>query len=159
MKRWIKAAAIAAVILSTPMRVHADEIPAEVWVIAVELGKLYSICPELIVSIVYQESRFQADAISSNGLYQGPMQVNVKLHAARMQRLGVTDLTDLYGGMLVGTDYLAELCEQYEDIGAVLMVYSGSGKALRNYEATGQMTGYVKQVLDRAARYERMNGK
>ena len=149
----------AVVILSMPLTAHAEEVPADVRAIAEELGGQYGICPELIEAVCYQESRFTPTAIGANGQYIGMMQVNPTIHAARMQRLGVTDLTDLYGGMLVGTDYLAELCEQYEDIGAVLMVYSGSGKALRNYEATGQMTGYVKQVLDRAARYERMNGK
>lgn len=158
-KRRTVAIVALAIMLLCPKNAHAEEIPYDVWVIAVELGQRYGICPELICSIVYQESRFKADAVGGGGLYQGPMQVNAKLHAGRMKKLGVTDLTDLRGGMTVGVDYLAELFEKYEDVGAVLMVYSGSGKALGNYEATGRMTGYVKQVLQRSAYYERLHNK
>ena len=156
MKRTF-AAIGAAVILTASMQAHAEEVPADVRAIAEDLEQRYGVCAELTESICYQETRFQSKA--RNGQYIGVMQVGSVTHAARMKRLGVTDLTDLRGGMLVGVDYLAELFERYEDVGAVLMVYSGSGKALRNYEATGRMTGYVNAVLERSARYEREHGR
>lgn len=150
---------IAVFMLSMPMTVHAEEVPYEVRVIAEELGARYGICPELLESIVYQESRFNPKVVSSNGLYVGAMQICQSVHSSRMARLGVTDLTDLRSNMTVGCDYLSDLFQHYEDTGSVLLVYSGSGKKLNHYESTGKMTAYVRQVLDRAARYERQHGK
>lgn len=149
----------AVVILSMPLTAHAEEVPADVRAIAEELGHQYGICPELIEAICYQESRFQPGVIGAGGKYIGIMQVNPVIHAARMKRLGVTDLTDMRGGMTVGVDYLAELFEKYEDPVPVLMAYGGWGSSIGNHEATGRMPGYVKMVLERSAQYERQHSK
>jgi soluble lytic murein transglycosylase-like protein len=148
-----------AIALSISTAVYAEEIPAEVRTIAEELGAQYGICPELIEAICYQESRFQPGAIGGGGQYIGVMQVNPVIHAKRMQRLGVTDLTDLRGGMTVGTDYLSELFEIYEDPVPALMAYGGWGRQIGWHERTGSMPGYVKNVLDRSERYERQHQK
>lgn len=158
MKRVI-AAIGAAVILSAGVTAHAEEVPADVRAIAEELGGEYGICPELIEAVCYQESRFQPGAIGGGGKYIGIMQVNPVVHAARMQRLGVIDLTDTRSGMLVGVDYLAELFELHEDPAVALMVYGGWGQRVDYYERTGVMPGYVETVLERSARYEREHQK
>ena len=41
-----------------------------------------------------------------------------------MERLGVSDLYDPYGNILVATDYLVELFEKHGDIGLSLMIYN-----------------------------------
>lgn len=153
------AAAAAILILSGGTVAQAEEVPAEVRMIAEELGAEYGICPELIEAICYQESRFQPGAIGSGGKYIGIMQVSPSVHAARMQRLGVTDLTDMRGCMTVGTDYLAALFETYEDPVPALMAYGGWGRQIAWHESTGGMPGYVKSVLERSERYERQHSK
>ena len=142
-----------------PITAHAEEVPAEVRTIAEELGTQYGICPELIEAICYQESRFIPTVIGSGGAYIGIMQVSPEIHKARMQRLGVTDLTDMRGCMTVGTDYLAELFEIYEDPVPALMSYGGWGRKIEWHEDTGEMPQYVKNVLERSERYERLHSK
>lgn len=158
MKRAV-AAIGAALILSIGLTTHAEEVPADVRAAAEEIGGEYGICPELLEAICYQESRFQPGVIGAGGLYIGIMQVNHEIHAARMKKLGVTDLTDMRSGMLVGADYLAELFELYEDPAVALMAYGGWGRKIGYHEQTGDMPGYVKSVLERSARYERDHQK
>ena len=67
----------------------------------------YHICPEMVMAIIEHESSGQADV--KNGGCKGLMQIYEKYHRDRMERLGVEDLYDPYGNILVGCDYLAEL--------------------------------------------------
>lgn len=160
MKRKIFQTIIIAVLFfcSAPAVAMAAEIPAEIVEYAEELGAQYNICPELIEAIIFEESSFKADA--TNGNCKGLMQINSACHAKRMEKLGVADLYDPKQNMLVGTDYLSELFRTYEDIGTVLLIYNGSGKArVNSYEATGKMTGYVERILARSERYEREHYK
>lgn len=159
MVRGRVAIAATVLMLSMPLTAHAEEVPAEVRTIAEDLGARYGICPELIEAICYQESRFQPGAIGAGGQYIGIMQVNPVIHAARMQRLEVTDLTDMRGGMTVGVDYLAELFELYEDPVPALMAYGGWGRQIGWHENTGSMPQYVRSVLERSERYERQHQK
>lgn len=157
MKRKAVAIILAMAVLASSFPVRAEEVPASVKETAEELGDEYGICPELIEAICYAESSFNPAA--KNGSYIGIMQVNPVVHKARMERLGVTDLTDMYGCMLTGTDYLSELFERYEDPAVALMHYGGYGRQIPIHEETGVMPGYVKRVLELAARYERQHNK
>lgn len=112
----------------------------------------YSICPQLIMAMVEVESSYNPDA--ENGSCIGLMQVSKKWHQDRMDKLGVEDLRDPYGNILVGVDYLAELADKYEDVGLVLMVYNmGSKKALELYN-NGRLSGYAEKILKRSAELE-----
>ena len=97
-----------------------------------EICEEYCICPELVMAIIERESSGQADAV--NGDCKGLMQINEPYHTDRMKRLGVTNLFDPYGNILVGVDYLSELAAEFEDIAFVLDIYSGNSKAFQNYE-------------------------
>lgn len=84
----------------------------------VEIGERYGVCPELLMAMI--EKKSSGNPTAENGGCYGLMQVSTKYHSDRMERLGVTDIYDSYGNILVGTDYLMELAEEYGDIGYVL---------------------------------------
>lgn len=108
------------------------------------------------MAIIEKESSGQADAV--NGDCKGLMQVSERWHTDRMERLGVTDLYDPYGNIIIGVDYLAELATEYEDIALVLDIYSGNSKAFQNYEH-GIVSIYAKEILERTAELERLHEK
>lgn len=142
-------------IMGAGIQAQAEEciVPEHILEMSNEIGKEYNICPELLQSIAFQESRFQADA--QNEGCTGLMQVNPAWHADRMQELGVTDLYDPKQNMEVAADYLQELFEKYEDVGTVLMVYHGESGAVSKIEPSR----YADEILTRSAELERAHGK
>lgn len=139
--------------------IHAEEavkVPEEIREISEELGQAYNICPEVIQAICWQESRFQADA--ENGGCVGIMQVAPKWHKDRMDRLGVTDLTDTRQNMTVAVDYLSDLVRDEEDLEEVLMRYHGESR-INEKLAAGEMSAYVESILTLSAELERQAGK
>lgn len=122
----------------------------------IEYGEQYGICPELLMAVIEVESRGRPDV--KNGLCCGLMQISVKWHTDRMERLGVTDIFDERGNILVGVDYLAELFEKYHEASLVLDIYNGNSKAQENYE-NGILSDYARSVLERSAELEILHGK
>lgn len=146
------------IFLLTPMTAEArsyvdDETPIEIQIAANKWGCEYNICPELIIAICYQESRFDEKAVNPDGTCYGVMQIQTKSHTDRMKRLGVTDLTDVDQCVHVGTDYLAELFERYEDVAIVLGTYHGESKAEE------EISTYTSDILTNSERLERLHGK
>lgn len=123
---------------------------------AIEIGERYNICPEFIQAVIERESRYDANA--KNGSCTGLMQVSDQWHTGRMKRLGVSSLYDPYGNILVGTDYLAELFEEYGDAALVLMVYHGESDAIKKYNQ-GEISAYADWILTRSTELERLHGK
>ena len=121
-----------------------------------EYGEAYGICPEFLMAVVETES--SGKAYAENGGCKGLMQISTKHHADRMERLGVSDIYDERGNILVGTDYLAELFDEYEEASLVLDVYNGNSKAKSNYE-NGILSEYAGKILDRSEELERLHGK
>lgn len=109
------------------------------------------ICPELVQAIIETESNWDPEA--RNGDCIGLMQISEYWHQDRMERLGVTDLTDPYDNILVGVDYLQELTRRYVDQAMVLMIYNGDSRAWRFWE-TGEMSEYAAKILEKAAELE-----
>lgn len=159
-KYYILAIAMTAVLsIFIAVCVKAEEqimVPEDVRVISEELGQAYCICPETIQAIGWTESRFQPDA--ENGGCVGIMQVAPKWHQERMDKLGVTDLTDIRQNMTVAVDYLAELVKDEEDMEEALMRYHGESRINERLEA-GEMSAYVESILAVSAELERRNGK
>lgn len=118
----------------------------------VEYGEQYGIAPELLEAIIERESSGQPDV--ENGSCKGLMQISVKWHTDRMERLGVTDIFDERGNILVGTDLLAELAEKYGDVAVVLMAYHGEKNP-----AEKEISDYANGILERSAELERIHGK
>ena len=122
----------------------------------VEIGNMYGICPELLMAMIESESSGNPNA--QNGSCKGLMQVSGKWHKDRMEKLGVVNICDPYGNILVATDYLMELAEKYEDLGLVLDLYNGNSKAMQNAEH-GKLSEYASKILYRAEMLERIHGK
>ena len=151
MKR-VKCMAVVMIImmLNHPLTVFANDIPENVWNLAVKYGTEHNIDPYYICAIAFRESTYRSIK-DPTGTYWGLMQIYPKCHIDRMARLGVTDLMDMEQNMKVATDYLAELFEEYEDPALVLMKYHGeSEKNINNYIQTGEMSKYVSSILAHA---------
>lgn len=69
--------------------------------------------PETIKAIIYHESRYDPAVSNSRTGVQGLMQIDPRWHTKRALSLGVSDLYDPYGNILVGCDLLNELIESY----------------------------------------------
>lgn len=67
---------------------------------------------ELALAVIRKETEYRNIA-GDGGDSVGYMQVQEKWHGERMERLGVTDLSDPYSNFRVGCDYLAELLDKY----------------------------------------------
>ena len=145
--------------ISADARTYIDtETPIEIQIAANKYGAEYGICPELIESICYQESRFDPQALDGSKSCYGLMQIQKISHRERMNNLSVTDLYDVDSNIHVATDYLAELFEQYEDVGTVLMVYHGEKDAVLKSER-GEVSKYAREILERSYNLESEHGK
>lgn len=155
--RVLMTALAAGAMLAVPqMRAYAIS-EDEVRELSEQIGAGYSLCPEVLQAIAWHESRYDETAEADGCI--GLMQVAERWHQDRIARLQVTDLHDPEGNMLVAADYLAELFSQYEDIGMVLMVYSGDSGA-DGYAVTGEgLSGYAQEIMEQASALERQHGK
>ena len=132
---------------------------AELIQITEEVGAMYDICPELLQALVERESTYRIDA--TNGSCKGLAQISVKWHTDRMERLGVTDIYEPYGNILVAADYLRELFNEREDddVYYVLMRYNMAIDTANSLYAAGEITDYARNIVRRAAELERLHGK
>lgn len=135
-----------------------SKVPKEVKAACEKWGKEYGICPELLESIAYEESRYTADAKSKDGSCHGLMQIHKASHKQRIKNLEIKDLYNIDDNVQVATDYLAELFEEYEEVSTVLMIYHGEKDAVRKSEQ-GIVSKYAKKVLKRSEALERQHGK
>lgn len=104
------------------------------------------------MAIAYRETggTFQADAVGDNGGSIGMFQINTRWHIDRMERLGVTDLTNPVQCAAVAVDYLKELVDRYgfePESEALLMAYNmGPGGARKALAAGTTSTEYSREV-------------
>lgn len=103
---------------------------------------------KLVKSVIFYESTYNPDCKTGSCL--GLMQISTKWHKERMARLGVTNLYDPYGNILVGVDYLSELQTKNKNISLTLMMYNMSHSKARELSRKGIQSKYAKSVLKRA---------
>lgn len=132
---------------------------AELIQITEEVGAMYDICPELLQALVERESTYRIDA--TNGSCKGLAQISVKWQTDRMERLGVTDIYEPYGNILVVADYLRELYNERQDDDTyyVLMRYNMAIDTANQLYAAGEITDYARGIVKRAMELERLHGK
>ena len=132
---------------------------AELIEITEEVGAIYDICPELLQALVERESTFYINA--TNGSCKGLAQISTRWHTDRMERLGVEDIYEPYGNILVAADYLRELFDEREDddVYYVLMRYNMAIDTANSLYAAGEITDYARSIVRRAAELERLHGK
>lgn len=118
-----------------------------------EIGQAYQICPELIEAIIEAESGGDAGATGSGGDI-GLMQIVPQWHKVRAEHLKVYDLTDPYGNILVGTDYLYTLIIKYGgEVAPALMEYHGE-RDVEERIRRGEISEYALKILNRARELE-----
>ena len=96
---------------------------------------------ELALAVIRKETEFQ-NVMGDNGNSYGYMQIQPRWHEDRMERLGVTDLTDPYSNFRDGCDFLAELLSKYT-LEEALTAYN-SGKPGKSEYATS-VIGYMEE--------------
>lgn len=112
----------------------------------IETTEEYDVDPALVLAVIGQESNFDAHTIGDNGRSLGLMQVQPRLNAERMDRLGVKDLLDARENVLVGIDLLADLLGQGSTAWA-LMAYNGGKSYADAMVARGEISEYAEEVL------------
>ena len=80
---------------------------------------------ELALAVIRRETEYR-NITGDGGNSIGFMQVQPRWHGDRMERLGVTDLSDPLSNFRVGCDYLAELLAKYPLEEALTAYNSGS---------------------------------
>ena len=101
-----------------------------------------SVSPAMVMAIIEHESNFDRYAVNYNGTCFGLMQIYVYYNQGRMNKLGVTDIYDAYGNILVGVDLLSELYHTYGNWSEALYHYSGG------------MSSFYPWIMNRMAYYE-----
>lgn len=103
---------------------------------------------KLVKAIMVVESDCQPNLTSSAGCI-GLMQLSPYWQAERAKRLGVANLWDPYGNILVGIDFLKDLYFNYanQDMPLAIMMYNMDFSSARNIRSSGQLTGYAVKVL------------
>lgn len=130
-------------------------------------GAMYGISPELLESIIWNESR--GDTKAQNGTCVGICQINTVVHKDRIKRItsiNGTDSDSIYDVKLqihLCADYINELsyvgyAEEQNDIALVLAWYHGEKKAKEKYES-GYLSDYVESILTISRELEEEHGK
>lgn len=110
-----------------------------------DVAEVYKVDPYIIFAMIERESDYKLDAVGDGGDSQGLMQVQIKWHKSRMDKLGVTDLLEPYGNIQVGVDFLAECFYSTHDYTYALVKYN-SGQA-------GPASKYSIYVINRAEEF------
>ena len=133
-------------------------VPEEIFQDANIIGNEFNICPELLMALAERESRFTETA--ENGSCKGLMQVSATYHRQRFIDAGwsPSEWSDGYKNMYVAGSYLADLFEEYEDVGVVLSVYHGEKNAVSKAQK-GNLSSYTTDILERSAELELLHGK
>ena len=102
---------------------------------------LHTACQEsgvpyaLALAVIEKETGFR-NVIGDDGASCGFMQVQERWQWARMERLGVTDLSDPFGNFRVGCDSLAELLDKYP-VDEALTAYNSGSPGTSSYSQSG----------------------
>ena len=115
----------------------------------------HNISPSVIISMIEEESGFDASKIGDNGDSFGLMQVQPQWHQERMDRLGCTDLLDPFQNVTVGIDYVSWLKGQNPDLYWVLMAYNGGPGYSTERMDTGNYSDYAIEVVERISQLEK----
>lgn len=117
------------------------------------------ISPELLQAMAWVESSYKVKATSHCDA-KGLCQVMEKWNRDRMERLGVSDLYDPYGSVLICADIISELksLKYGDDIRYVLMAYNMGATGAREPYESGYISGYAMKVLDKTYELEHEHG-
>jgi soluble lytic murein transglycosylase len=126
----------------------------------------YALDPALLAAVIYEESRFRADARSRSGAI-GLMQLlpsTARGIAARTggSRFVVSDLYDPEINVRYGSWYLRHLLRKYGDVATALAAYNAGQRTVDEWRADGggirfdETRAYVREVLAARRVYARI---
>ena len=130
-------------VLATCAVFATPELPAQMSAVA----ELYDIDQELILAVVWKESRCDPNALGTSN-DSGLMQIVPKWHGDRIEKLGVTDLFSPTQNMLLGVDLLVDLGAK-EDLRKALATYNGGP---RRPEVSYRYADHVIQTYNKLKR-------
>ena len=117
-----------------------------------------AIPPELVMALIWRESRFQSDVISSTGDY-GLMQINKINHAELSKKLNISDWLEPYQNIKAGIYILDECIEYTDNYDKALMCYNlGKTGANRLFEQCVYSTPFSRSVIEKMNELEDMRG-
>ncbi len=106
------------------------------------------ISPAYVCAIIYHESRFDPSVTNTKTGVQGLCQINPKWHTNRANSLGVSDLYDPYGNILVCFDILNELSLS-GGLSYALNFYAGGYPYANRYlNETSPFERQLAQIMD-----------
>jgi len=109
---------------------------------------------ELVLAVMWQESNFDAEVISSTGDY-GLMQINEVNHGWLSEDLGVDDILDEHQNIHAGVYIMAKLIHKYGSTSKALMAYNMGERGAASYWAIGTYsTAYSDSVMAKRAAIE-----
>lgn len=112
---------------------------------------------ELVLAMMWQESNFTPDTISSTNDY-GIMQINSCNHDWLGTTLGITDFLDAKQCIDAGTYLISNLLLKYEDESKALMAYNlGEGGASKYWNNGNYSSTYSRGVLSKRSAIESNN--
>lgn len=110
----------------------------------------YGLDPYLLMAMVEKESSGDPDVESPDGDI-GLLQVNPKWHLDRMERMGVSDLTDPEGNIMVAADYFRELLNgNKQNTALALMKFNMNHARAEELIDRGIISEYAQEVMERA---------
>lgn len=104
--------------------------------------------PEYVCAIMYHESRFDPTVTNSKTGVKGLCQINPKWHTKRAVNLGVTDLYDPWGNILVCYDILNELAQSKGIRYAINFYAGGYPYANRYLDSLSPFEEELGQIMD-----------
>lgn len=118
-----------------------------------DLSTEADIDPHIVFAVIWQESKYDANAIGDEGRSYGLMQIQGNLYGEKIDELGITRLIDPYQNVIVGVSILSDLIERYEGhIEMALIAYNtGVTGAYRNFFSEGVYSNeYSQSVMNQA---------
>ena len=138
------------------LEVRASSIPIYNIPLSKELQEYtYSMCEyylipehyELVLAIMWQESHFKSDLVSSTNDY-GIMQINKCNHEWLSEQLGINNYVDAKQNIEAGTYLISKLLIKYEDENKALMAYNMGEAGARSVWSAGNYTSsYSRDVV------------
>lgn len=145
-----------------PITLYDVPLDDDLQIFIINEARSHGIDPAIIISMIYHESTYNADAVGDNGKSLELMQINPRWHSERMSLLSCTDLLNPYQNVTVGIDYLAELFAAYGgNIEMALTAYNmGPTGAEKHFFSKGDYSSqYSRYVMDTAKKFKVKAGK
>ncbi len=138
---------------SLRVRVAAGEIPHGWLKIIRKASKLYNVPEALIAAVIRAESNFNAKAVSPMGA-KGAMQIMPSTGSY----FGLVNFFDAEANVKVGTEYLAQLLQEFSGLHLALAAYNAGPQRVRDFKGVPpykETQNYVRQVIDFYEDYRR----